>query len=110
MAPSTYYSIDSQSGVALLYLSNPPVNALHPSLLSSFAENMALLQADASVKAIIITGEGPSAFSAGFDIPQFVKLQSGSGAKLPDVNAMLTALVENGPKPTVAAIKGSALG
>lgn len=58
-----------------------------------------------SVKAIVITGAGDS-FCAGFDINQFV---SGDGLD-GDANEMFCQGVEAGPKPTVAAIKGVALG
>ena len=61
---------------------------------------------NAAVKAIVITGAN-STFCAGFDINQFV---SGGGGLDGDVNDMLCNLVEAGPKPTVAAIKGVALG
>ncbi len=61
--------------------------------------------ASSEVKAIVING-AKQRFSAGFDISQFA-----SGGGLDDtVNANLCELVESGPKPTVAAIEGMALG
>lgn len=58
------------------------------------------------MKGIVITGAGES-FCAGFDINQFA---SGGGGLDNDVNQMLCDLIEAGPKPTVAAIRGVALG
>ena len=58
------------------------------------------------VKAVVITGSN-NTFCAGFDINQFV---SGGGGLDGNVNEMLCTMVEDGPKPTVAAIKGVALG
>jgi enoyl-CoA hydratase/3-hydroxyacyl-CoA dehydrogenase len=95
-------------GVAVVYLRNPPVNALHPALLRDLASTMQELQASADVKAVVIAGAGNKAFSAGFDISQFAK--GPKGESFGDVNAVLTALLENGDKPTVAAVRGVALG
>eukprot|EP00951_Prasinocladus_malaysianus_P041749 scaffold496574_cov38-Prasinocladus_malaysianus.AAC.1 len=59
-----------------------------------------------AVKAVVLTGAGES-FCAGFDINQFA---SGGGGVEDNVNEVLCKLVEAGPKPTVAAIRGMALG
>lgn len=48
----------------------------------------------------------PGRFCAGFDISQFAK---GAGLDQ-DVNRLICDLLESGPKPTVAAIEGMALG
>ncbi|KAK9812903.1 hypothetical protein WJX72_005569 [[Myrmecia] bisecta] len=94
-------------GVAVITLQNPPVNALHPKLLESLFTCLAEAQASREVKAIVITGDG-GLFSAGFDIAVFTQ-QSGGGIDR-TVNDKLCTLVEDGPKPTVAAIEGIALG
>lgn len=65
-------------------------------------------QADAAVKAIVITGAGGK-FSGGFDISQFQNQAAGEElSKL--VNTSFLELVETGPKPTVAALSTIALG
>jgi len=60
------------------------------------------------VKAIVVTGKG-GRFSAGFDIQQFLT-QSGGGGIDSKINAAFCELLESGPKPTVAAVEGIALG
>jgi len=60
------------------------------------------------VKAIVVTGQG-GRFSAGFDIQQFLT-QSGGGGIDSKINAAFCELLESGPKPTVAAVEGIALG
>ena len=60
------------------------------------------------VKAIVVTGQGGK-FSAGFDIQQFLT-QSGGGGIDSKINAAFCELLESGPKPTVAAVEGIALG
>lgn len=73
----------------------PPLAAI--AVLSSLFECLRAAHADASVRAIVITGAGKS-FSAGADIKSFA-----AGAPLdPTVNDKFNSLVEAGPKPTVA--------
>jgi enoyl-CoA hydratase/3-hydroxyacyl-CoA dehydrogenase len=64
--------------------------------------------ADPQVKAIVVTGSG-SNFSAGFDTSQFQN-KSGGGGIDDTINDQICAVLEGGPKPTVAAIQGVALG
>ena len=66
--------------------------------------------ADPRVKAIVVTGS-KGKFSGGFDITQLKLRTEGKPApNVADFNAVLNALVEAGPKPTVAAIENLALG
>ena len=62
------------------------------------------------VKALVVTG-GQGTFCAGFDINQFVA-SNANGAGIDDgrINNALVELLEDGPKPSVAAIQGVALG
>eukprot|EP00854_Cymbomonas_tetramitiformis_P018996 gene18996-22708_t len=106
MAPTATMEIH-QDGVAVITVSHPPMNSLHPMVLSALLDSLKTAQADSRVKAIVVTGH--KNFSAGFDIPTFVRIQSGAET-LDDVNPHLNALLESGPKPTVAAIEGAALG
>ena len=77
-------------------------------VLRSLFTHVREAHASSQVKAIVINGS-KQRFSAGFDINQFAKASGGSG--LDDtVNDALCELVESGPKPTVAAIEGMALG
>mmetsp|Transcript_33969 Transcript_33969/g.47059 ORF Transcript_33969/g.47059 Transcript_33969/m.47059 type:complete len:721 (+) Transcript_33969:140-2302(+) len=108
MAPRADIEV-GHDGIALITLINPPMNALHPNLLDNLFECLARAQANNNVKAIVLTGAN-TAFSAGFDIPTFVKVQNEPAVKAPDPNDDINALIENGKKPTVAAIFGPALG
>jgi enoyl-CoA hydratase/3-hydroxyacyl-CoA dehydrogenase len=66
--------------------------------------------ADPRVKSIVVTGS-KGKFSGGFDITQLKLRTEGKPApNVADFNAVLNALVEAGPKPTVAAIENLALG
>lgn len=89
--------------VAVICLSNPPVNALGVAMRRALEAAVLRAQSDVSVKAVIIRAEGRF-FSAGADIAEFSapieKLE------LPD----LLDLIEKSSKPVLAAINGVALG
>ncbi len=93
------------NSVGLVILDNPPVNAF--SLAQRVSLRDALIQAieDDGVTAIVITGGGRM-FSAGADIKEFDSGVSNQSPTLPE----LIELVENAPKPIVAAIHGNAMG
>lgn len=98
--PVRYHMAD---GVAVLTISNPPVNALSHAVrarLASLAERAAI---DGNVRAIVIAAEGRT-FPAGADISEFGKPPSAPW--LPEVCARIEAI----EKPVVAAIHGTALG
>ncbi|KAL3160104.1 hypothetical protein ABBQ32_010882 [Trebouxia sp. C0010 RCD-2024] len=107
MAPGATMEV-GQDGVAIITLANPPVNALHPKVLSSLFNHAREAHNRSDVKAIVVTGQGGK-FSAGFDIQQFLT-QSGGGGIDSKINAAFCELLESGPKPTVAAVEGIALG
>ena len=88
--------------VAIVTLNSPPVNALSANVRDGLHEGFK--QAIASdAKAIVLICDGRT-FIAGADITEFGGAMK--GASLPDVQAMM----ENSPKPVVAAIHGTALG
>jgi enoyl-CoA hydratase len=60
---------------------------------------------------LIITGAGQKAFVAGADIAEFASLDASGGKQLAkEGHANVFDLIENGPKPVIAAINGFALG
>jgi 3-hydroxyacyl-CoA dehydrogenase len=88
--------------VAIVTLNSPPVNALSFNVRDGLYEGFKqAIESDA--KAIVLICEGRT-FIAGADITEFGGAMK--GASLPDVQAMM----ENSPKPVVAAIHGTALG
>ena len=91
--------------VALITLDNPPVNGLGLSTRQGIADGMAKANADASVKAIVITGAG-KAFSGGADIKEFGKP---TAMQEPNLNSVISVL-EASSKPVVAAIHTVVMG
>ena len=57
-------------GVVLLTLNRPPMNPLSGALLAAVKDGVDELQADPSVKAVVLTGS-EKAFAAGADVKEF---------------------------------------
>ena len=89
--------------VAVLTLNSPPVNALSGPVRAAIDGGIRQALGNDAVKAIVLICEGKT-FIAGADITEFGKAPT--GPSLFDALAM----IENAPKPVVAAIHGTALG
>jgi len=100
------YSV--QDAVAVITLNRPPVNALNPALIADIDEAISLAGDDA-VRAVVITG-APH-FAAGADITGFQKAFD-EGAQDRQASGLTEAVarLENLAKPTIAAVRGFALG
>ena len=91
--------------VAVITLNNPPVNGLGHATRLGVTDCLVKANADAAVKAIVITGAG-KAFSGGADIKEF-----GSPKAMQEPNLLSVILtVENSAKPVVAAIHSVCMG
>jgi 3-hydroxyacyl-CoA dehydrogenase len=95
-------TLTQDGDVAVITLNSPPVNALSAKVREGLFEGFkAAIASDA--KAIVLICEGRT-FIAGADITEFGGAMA--GPSLFDVQEMM----ENAPKPVVAAIHGTALG
>jgi len=94
-----------QGDIAVITLNNPPVNGLGLSTRQGIADGMAQANANAAVKAIVITGVG-KAFSGGADINEF-----GKPTALQEPNLIsVIGVLEASSKPVVAAIHTVVMG
>ena len=96
-------NLEIKGEVAVITLNSPPVNALSANVREGLNNGVSAAIEDGSVKSIVIICEGRT-FIAGADITEFG--QAPKGPSLHDVQDM----IENSPKPVIAAIHGTALG
>ncbi len=98
-------SYEVRGKVAVVTLSNPPMNGLSHELRRGVADGLEKAWADPNVEAIVLTGAG-KAFSSGADIKEF-----GSPKALAEPNLLsLIRMVETSPKPVVAAVHSIVMG
>ncbi|HEY4125802.1 MAG TPA: 3-hydroxyacyl-CoA dehydrogenase NAD-binding domain-containing protein [Rhizomicrobium sp.] len=92
-----------EGDVSVVTLNSPPVNTLSAPVRDGLFEGFKAAIADPDSKAIVLICDGRT-FIAGADISEFGGQMK--GASLFDVQDMM----ENSPKPVIAAIHGTALG
>ena len=97
--------IERHGDVALLRLTNPPVNGLSFAMRAALDASLAEALADDSVTALVIAGAGRM-FCGGADIREFSAPPPPGATLLPAV----LDKIEASPKPVVAAIHGVAAG
>jgi enoyl-CoA hydratase len=95
-------------GTAVLTLASDKVNALDSEVLGEITSALELCEQDPEIRALVLTGDGP-VFSAGLNVSEVVDNEkSQTGVLLEALTVALTRLFRF-PKPTVAAINGSAI-
>jgi len=114
VSPDSQLLISSrpEPGVAVVALNQPQHrNALTPELATALREEVARLAADASVRAVVITGTGV-AFCAGADLGSLGSDAPTAAAKKQVLSDYYRAFLDLKalPLPTIAAVNGPAIG
>lgn len=103
-------NVQKENHVATITIESPPANALSSAILQDLSSEMDQIEKDASIKAILLKGEGKF-FSAGADIKEFTSFQQASDYEaLASKGQQLFHRIENFHIPVIAAIHGAALG
>ncbi|MGT2512313.1 3-hydroxyacyl-CoA dehydrogenase NAD-binding domain-containing protein [Cupriavidus basilensis] len=100
---STEYHVTD--GIAVILLANPPVNGLGYSTRLGIVDSIDRAVKDPEVTGIVLSGSG-KAFSGGADMREFNNPQA---RRDPGLNTVLS-VIEDCPKPVVAAIHSVAMG
>jgi enoyl-CoA hydratase len=86
-------------------------NAITAAMWSAIPDAARSLDADESIRVVILRGAGDEAFVAGADISQFEELRSGeAGRRYEEENAKAFAALQAIGKPVIAMIHGFAIG
>ncbi|MFN3657210.1 MAG: crotonase/enoyl-CoA hydratase family protein [Pseudolabrys sp.] len=102
-------------GIALLTLNRPDkLNAIDDEMIDRLMTLLDGIERDRKVRAIVLTGAGDRAFSAGADIGGIAaSVRQGAEVALRDFvkrGQRMTARIETFPKPVIAAVNGIAYG
>ena len=102
---------ESLDGVGLVTLNRPDkLNALSFGLVSELDDALTGFEEDDAIKAVVITGAGERAFSAGADIHEMADLSSDELAQRQARRGEISWHVANYAKPLIGAINGLAYG
>lgn len=112
-APYTALLIETRNGVALVTLNRPDVhNAFDETLIGELTRALRAVEADDSVRAVVLLGGGPS-FCGGADLRWMRRMAGFSKAQnLADARRLSTMLstLATLEKPTIARVHGAAFG
>jgi len=107
---NTLLSVDNE-GIATLTINRASkLNALNYETLEDIRQNMQEVYDNPSIKSVIITGSGSKAFVAGADIAELAHLDRVNAKRYSQNGQDIFAMIENCPKPVIAAVNGYALG
>jgi len=100
--------VDRRGRVGLVVLNRPEkLNALNSALVNQLEAAFQTLEADEDVGAVVLTGAGARAFSAGGDMAEQIAALDGSAVP---TRVSASAVVRAFSKPTIAAIRGYCFG
>ncbi|MGQ0843833.1 MAG: enoyl-CoA hydratase/isomerase family protein [Sporichthyaceae bacterium] len=97
--------------VAVLTLHRPErYNALDAALVAKLGATVAALAADPATRAVVLTGSGEKAFSAGADLEELDGLTAGLAYEALALGQRVFRAIETCGTPVIAAVNGLALG
>jgi len=106
---------EARGNIGLVSLNRPEkLNALNYALIDQLMALLDRIEDDAAIRAVVLTGAGDRAFSAGADITEFSEsVKQGPDAAVKAFvrrGQAMTARIEAFPKPIIAAVNGIAFG
>lgn len=103
--------LNIENGIALLTVNRPDsLNALNKQVIIDLAEAVNSIEADPTIRCVIVTGSGAKAFVAGADIKEIDQLESSEAYKFAISGQHLFSKIETLRMPVIAAVNGFALG
>ena len=103
--------VDKNPPLATITLDRPKVlNALNSETIGELSQAIEDVAADASIRAVLLTGAGGRAFAAGADIREIAAMSGAEARALAQRGQAVFRRIETLAKPVIACIQGFALG
>ena len=97
--------------IAVVTLSRPEkLNALSRETITALSQAFESFASDETLRAVILTGAGDRAFSAGTDLSELIDVPAGQARAVADRGQQLCDQIEQTHVPVIAAINGIAAG
>jgi len=103
--------LERRDQVTVLYVNRPQVlNAINRETLGEIADATRAFVADDAQGALVVTGQGEKAFISGADINELSTLGPSAAEDISRFGQRVVDLLEQSPKPVIAAVNGYAFG
>jgi enoyl-CoA hydratase len=98
--------VERDGALAIVTIDHPPANAISRAVVAGITQALSDAEADATCRAVILTGAGPKFFAAGADVTEF----GSTGGETIATGQGLTMGMERSRLAIVAAVNGIAFG
>ncbi|WP_205500549.1 enoyl-CoA hydratase/isomerase family protein [Rufibacter psychrotolerans] len=103
--------LENKGGILFITVNRPSkMNALNIETVKELNAAMQAVYDDPEVRGVILTGSGEKAFVAGADIAEIAELNEVNGRRFAERGQDVFSMIEESPKPVIAAVNGFALG
>ena len=103
--------IEIKNKICIVYIDRiKSFNAINSEVIRELADTFTKYRNSKEFRSLILTGVGDQAFIAGADIKAMSKMNKKEAFEFSKLGNDLTLIIENYPKPVIAAINGYALG
>lgn len=103
--------LERRESVAIVTLNRPDkLNALSRETIAALSGSFKSFENDDELRAVILTGAGDRAFSAGTDLTELIHVPADEASAVADRGQQLCNQIEQSPVPVIAAINGIAAG
>lgn len=103
--------IELENNILIVTINRPQeLNVLNMATLLEIEKVLALVYKDPKISGVLITGSGSKSFIAGADIKEFSAFSKEQGKKMVEKGQFVLKIIEESPKPILAAVNGFALG
>jgi len=103
--------LERRDAVTVLFVNRPEVlNAINRETLGEIADATRAFVADPAQGALVVTGQGEKAFISGADINELAPLGPAAAEDISRFGQGVVDLLEQSPKPVIAAVNGYAFG